>query len=107
MSQTQDPSMDSMTGNSSTSSNARSFIGIVETTVEAMRLIYAAHHGIIPRISRRLNLAERKEWIVSGAVFVFDVEESKIRRWTDGLDWTPSRIAGNFLVSCVQILIAG
>jgi hypothetical protein len=36
--------------------------------------------------------------VASGAVFVFSVEESGIKRWTDGLLWSPSRIVGNFLV---------
>lgn len=36
--------------------------------------------------------------IVPGSVFVFDEEESKICRWTDGRIWSPSRICGNFLV---------
>jgi hypothetical protein len=77
----------------------RAFLGIVETTVQALRLAYAARQGVVPRIIRRLNRKERKEWIVSGAVFVFDVKESGIQRWTDGRLWTPSRIVGNFLVS--------
>ena len=37
--------------------------------------------------------------VQSGAVFVFDEHESGIKRWTDGLVWSPSRILGNFLVS--------
>lgn len=36
--------------------------------------------------------------IKSGAVFVFSVAESGIKRWTDGMLWSPSRIQGNFLV---------
>jgi len=36
--------------------------------------------------------------ITPGSVFVFDEEESKICRWTDGRIWSPSRICGNFLV---------
>lgn len=36
--------------------------------------------------------------IHSGAVFVFAVEESGIKRWTDGMLWSPSRIHKNFLV---------
>ncbi|TCD64041.1 hypothetical protein EIP91_004590 [Steccherinum ochraceum] len=36
--------------------------------------------------------------IRSGAIFVFSVDESGIKRWTEGLQWSPSRIAGNFLV---------
>lgn len=31
-------------------------------------------------------------------MFVFDEKESGIRRWTDGLLWSPSRILWNFLV---------
>ncbi|KAF8622006.1 hypothetical protein AX15_007360 [Amanita polypyramis BW_CC] len=74
------------------------FIGYVETTINALRLIHAARQGVIPRITRRLNDAERRSMIKSGAVFVFSVEESGIKRWTDGLLWSPSRIVGNFLV---------
>ncbi|KAI9454738.1 Gti1/Pac2 family-domain-containing protein [Lactarius psammicola] len=74
------------------------FIGYVETTTDALRLIMAARQGIIPRITRRLNDSERRSMIRSGAVFVFCVEESGIRRWTEGLSWSPSRIVGNFLV---------
>ncbi|KAJ3546071.1 hypothetical protein NMY22_g2194 [Coprinellus aureogranulatus] len=74
------------------------FIGYVETTVNALRLIHAARQGVIPRITRRLNDNERRTMIKSGAVFVFSVEESGIKRWTDGLLWSPSRIVGNFLV---------
>ncbi|KAJ7220294.1 Gti1/Pac2 family-domain-containing protein [Mycena pura] len=74
------------------------FYGAVETTMNALRLIHAARQGVIPRITRRLNDAERRAMIKSGAVFVFSVEESGIKRWTDGLLWSPSRIVGNFLV---------
>ena len=41
--------------------------------------------------------------VQSGAVFVFDEHESGIKRWTDGLVWSPSRILGNFLVSHERI----
>ncbi|ETW82758.1 hypothetical protein HETIRDRAFT_315871 [Heterobasidion irregulare TC 32-1] len=74
------------------------FIGFVDTTTDALRLIMAARQGVIPRITRRLNDAERRSMIRSGTVFVFSVEESGIRRWTEGLSWSPSRIVGNFLV---------
>ncbi|KAJ7932035.1 Gti1/Pac2 family-domain-containing protein [Mycena leptocephala] len=60
--------------------------------MNALRLIHAARQGVIPRITRRLNDAERRTMIKSGAVFVFSVEESGIKRWTDGLLWSPSRI---------------
>jgi hypothetical protein len=58
------------------------FTGYVESTVNALRLIHAARQGVIPRITRRLNDAERRTMIKSGAVFVFSVEESGIKRWT-------------------------
>ncbi|KAF5379763.1 hypothetical protein D9615_005748 [Tricholomella constricta] len=74
------------------------FTGYVETTLHALRLIHAARQGVIPRITRRLNDSERRTMIKAGAVFVFSVEESGIKRWTDGLLWSPSRIVGNFLV---------
>ena len=93
------------------------FIGYIETTMDALRIILAARLGIIPRITRRLNDSERRTMIKSGAVFVFSVEESGIKRWTgilwfrsiraprsdsplwDGRCWSPSRIIANFLVS--------
>ncbi|KAF9475449.1 hypothetical protein BDN70DRAFT_814106 [Pholiota conissans] len=82
----------------SSNADSPSFTGYVETTVNALRLIHAARQGVIPRITRRLNDSERRTMIKSGAVFVFGVEESGIKRWTDGLLWSPSRIVGNFLV---------
>lgn len=78
--------------------DVKPFVGFVETTLNALRLIQAARQGVIPRITRRLNDAERRSMIKSGSTFVFGVEESGIKRWTDGLLWSPSRIVGNFLV---------
>ncbi|KAJ7850721.1 Gti1/Pac2 family-domain-containing protein [Mycena leptocephala] len=74
------------------------FYGAVETTLHALRIIQAARQNVIPRITRRLNDAERRTMIKSGAIFVFSLEESGIKRWTDGLLWSPSRIVDNFLV---------
>jgi len=79
--------------------NAKPYVGLVENTVQALRLVQAVRLGVVPRIIRRLNDTERKEKIFSGAVFVFTVEESGMKRWTDGRLWSPSRIDGNFLVS--------
>jgi len=78
--------------------NARPFFGIVETTVQALRLVHAARLSVIPRIIRRLDDRERNQMVVSGAVFVFSENESGIRRWTDGRLFLSSRIDGNFLV---------
>ncbi|KZP18549.1 hypothetical protein FIBSPDRAFT_829115 [Athelia psychrophila] len=80
-------------------SNVASFSGVVNTTIEALCLVEAARQGKIPRLIRRLGCSEREGTIKSGAVFVFGVEESGIKRWTDFKLWSPSRIDGNFLVS--------
>lgn len=82
---------------------AEPFVGAVDNTVEAFHLVYASCLGVIPRILRRLNDAERKQLVVSGAVFVFSVQESQIKRWTDGKVWSPSRIDGNFLVRVLDV----
>lgn len=71
--------------------------GWIETTGDALLILEAAKRGIIPRVTRRLVDSERK-MIMSGSVFVFEEEESGIRRWTDGFYWSPSRILGNFLL---------
>ena len=74
------------------------FRGYIETTFDALLVFEAARRGMIPRVTRRLIERERG-MVQSGAVFVFDEHESGIKRWTDGLVWSPSRILGNFLVS--------
>ncbi|KJA29532.1 hypothetical protein HYPSUDRAFT_221157 [Hypholoma sublateritium FD-334 SS-4] len=71
--------------------------GWIETTGDALLILEAARQGLIPRVTRRLSNAERRV-ITSGSVFVFDEDESHIKRWTDGFFWTPSRILGNFLL---------
>ncbi|EPS96773.1 hypothetical protein FOMPIDRAFT_1167180 [Fomitopsis schrenkii] len=71
--------------------------GFIETTGDALLILEAARRGMIPRVTRRLVDAERK-MITSGSVFVFDEDESGIKRWTDGFFWSPSRILGNFLL---------
>lgn len=67
------------------------------TTHDALLIFEAVRRGIMPKITRRLREDERK-LIRSGTVFVFDERESGIKRWTDGLLWSPSRILWNFLV---------
>lgn len=73
--------------------SARPFSGYVDTTADALRLIQAARCGMVPRITRRLNELERRSMIKSGAVFVFSVEESGIKRWTDGQSRRHSRLS--------------
>lgn len=73
------------------------WLGWIETTGDALLILEAARRGLIPRVTRRLVDSERK-MITSGSVFVFDEDESGIKRWTDGFFWSPSRILGNFLL---------
>ncbi|KAF5331309.1 hypothetical protein D9758_015801 [Tetrapyrgos nigripes] len=73
------------------------FVGYVDSTLDALYLVYATRRNYLERISMRLSQAERNMRIKSGAVFIFDVEETGIKRWTDGLLWSQSRIDGNFL----------
>ncbi|KAL7419986.1 Global transcription regulator sge1 [Cryptotrichosporon argae] len=73
------------------------FRGMINNTHDALLVFEAARRGMIPRVTRRLIDRERA-MVQSGAVFVFDEHESGIKRWTDGLLWSPSRILGNFLI---------
>ncbi|KAG0306953.1 hypothetical protein BGZ97_000569 [Linnemannia gamsii] len=81
----------------STMSIVETFHGYMETTQDTLLIFEACRRGLLPRICRRLQEKERRI-VQSGTVFVFDERESGIKRWTDGLVWSPSRILGNFLV---------
>ncbi|GJJ75311.1 Gti1/Pac2 family transcription factor [Entomortierella parvispora] len=80
-----------------TMSIVETFHGYIETTQDTLLIFEACRRGLLPRICRRLQEKERRI-VQSGTVFVFDERESGIKRWTDGLVWSPSRILGNFLV---------
>lgn len=73
------------------------FQGFIANTYDALLVFEAARRGMIPRVTRRLNDTERS-MVQSGSVFVYDEQESGIKRWTDGHSWSPSRILANFLV---------
>ncbi|KMV66622.1 hypothetical protein M970_020990 [Encephalitozoon cuniculi EcunIII-L] len=78
-------------------SSVESFYGRVENESDCLVLIDLARWGLIPRVQRRLTSRERKQ-IRHGSVFIYCEEESRIRRWTDGMSWTPSRVQGVFLM---------
>ncbi|KAI8985904.1 Gti1/Pac2 family-domain-containing protein [Pilobolus umbonatus] len=73
------------------------FFGYIDTTQDVLLIFEGCRRGLLPRVCRRLQEKERR-MIRSGSVFVFDEKESGIKRWTDGLVWSPSRILGNFLI---------
>ncbi|KAJ1804959.1 Global transcription regulator sge1 [Coemansia sp. RSA 2598] len=69
----------------------------IQNTRDALTVFEACRQGLLPRVVRRLN-DDEKQQIDDGTVVVFDEKEAKMKRWTDGRLWTPSRILGNFLV---------
>ncbi|CAD6887214.1 unnamed protein product [Tilletia laevis] len=78
--------------------NSCTYVGYVQSTKDALLIFEAVRQNRLPKITRRLREEERMALIRSGAVFVFDELESGVKRWTDGLYWSPSRILNNFLV---------
>lgn len=68
------------------------------TTTDALRLFEAVLLGQLLHTARRPHDRERDGLIQSGNVFIFEESSSGIKRWTDGHNWSPSRILGNFLV---------
>ncbi|RKP36429.1 Gti1/Pac2 family-domain-containing protein, partial [Dimargaris cristalligena] len=72
------------------------YYGYIETGHDALLLFEACRQGRFSRVQRRLSDKERST-IRSGSIFVWDEEESGMRRWTDGKTWSPSRVLGCFL----------
>lgn len=62
-------------------------MGFLETTEDALLILEAARRRMIPRVTRRLADRERR-LIQSGSVFVFEEEESGIKRCVNfTIDW--------------------
>lgn len=76
-----------------------SYFGTVNlsSAEEAHIIIEACRQGLLPRVTRRLTDEERIQFIRAGAIFVWEEEEAGIRRWTDNIKWSPSRVSGAFL----------
>ena len=74
------------------------FQGHVATTQDALILFEACLQGHLSPVLRRPHDRERSSLIRSGCVFIYEEKASTIKRWTDGVTWSPSRILGNFLV---------
>ncbi|KAI9503750.1 Gti1/Pac2 family-domain-containing protein, partial [Coemansia spiralis] len=71
--------------------------GFIDTAHDALLIFEACNAGLLPRVQRRFSDRERQT-IRSGAVYVWDEEETGMRRWTDGRTWSPSRVHGCFLI---------
>jgi hypothetical protein len=72
--------------------------GFIHTTSDALQVLEACLVGKLHHIPRRPHDRERASIISSGNVFIYEENASGIKRWTDGVTWSPSRIMGNFLV---------
>jgi hypothetical protein len=66
--------------------------------MDALILFEACLRGRIVHVPRRPHDRERSQLIKSGNIFIYEEHSSGIKRWTDGVPWSPSRILGNFLL---------
>ena len=82
----------------SNSSIVPTYNGYIHNTRDALAVIQQVLDKQLEPVSRRPHERERGILIVSGSVFVFIEQLSGIKRWTDGISWSPSRIQGRFLV---------
>lgn len=66
---------------------------------DAQIMFEACRLGILKPVSRRLNDSERAMFIKSGSVFIWQEADDDIglKRWTDGLMWSCSRMREPFL----------
>ncbi|KAH7140559.1 camp-independent regulatory protein pac2 [Dactylonectria macrodidyma] len=74
------------------------FEGHIASTIDALILFEACLSGQLNHVPRRPHDRERQDLIKSGNVFIYEEHASGIKRWTDGVSWSPSRILGNFLI---------
>ncbi|KAF7515848.1 hypothetical protein G7054_g14394 [Neopestalotiopsis clavispora] len=72
--------------------------GYCGSTMDALFLIEWCLRGSGKHVPRRPHDRERADLIVSGNIFIYEEHASGIKRWTDGVPWSPSRILGNFLI---------
>ena len=71
--------------------------GMLKTKNDALLLIQATNVGVLQRLKSRLSEYEKSS-ISSGDVFVLSEQESNVKRWTDGFNWSASRMQGDFLI---------
>ena len=74
------------------------FHGFVHNSMDGLVLFEACLSGKLHHVPRRPHDRERTSLIKSGSIFIYEENASGIKRWTDGVAWSPSRILGNFLI---------
>jgi Gti1/Pac2 family transcription factor len=74
------------------------YYGHISSTLDSLILFESCLNGTMNHVPRRPHDRERSDLIQSGNVFIYEEHSSGIKRWTDGINWSPSRILGNFLI---------
>lgn len=74
------------------------YTGFVRSSRDVCLLLEVTLSGRLPHVPRRPHERERAEIVKSGNIFIYEETASGVRRWTDGVNWSPSRILGNFLI---------
>lgn len=74
------------------------YVGFVATVSDAAILLEACMYGYLPRVFCRPPPISWGTFAQSGYIFIFEEQESRIRRWTDGIPWSPSRVMVGFML---------
>jgi hypothetical protein len=74
------------------------FTGFVQNSMDGLILFEACLRNTLRCLPRRPHDRERSQLIKSGNIFIYEENTSGIKRWTDGVAWSPSRVLGNFLI---------
>ncbi|CAH6720757.1 hypothetical protein CLIB1444_04S07228 [[Candida] jaroonii] len=74
-----------------------SYNGRIKSLKDALLILEGTRLGILPKVKRRLNGLER-EFIDNGKIFAWNETECGMKRWTDGKNWSASKVNGPFLI---------
>ncbi|KAK4137314.1 hypothetical protein BT67DRAFT_340637, partial [Trichocladium antarcticum] len=66
--------------------------GFCANAADLLFVVEGVLRGHFPLINRRVVRDERDQVIRSGNIFVCETSAGPIKRWTDGLDWSNSRV---------------
>ncbi|KAH7123189.1 Gti1/Pac2 family-domain-containing protein [Dactylonectria macrodidyma] len=86
------------TGDSPPNPPNPTFEGHISSTIDALILFEACLSQQLDHVPRRPEECERQDLIKTGNAFIYDEHASGVKRWTDSVSWSPSRILGNFLI---------
>ncbi|TKA76862.1 hypothetical protein B0A49_02949 [Cryomyces minteri] len=87
-----------MSGSSGVGTLQPTYKGFVSDSADGLVLFEGCLAGKLNHVPRRPHDRERTALITSGSVFIYEENATGIKRWTDGVAWSPSRILGNFLI---------